>query len=553
MTLAAQALPFIKPQYFTNAGLPNNGGSIQFYAAGTTTPQATYTDATKVTPNANPVVLDSAGRADIYLDTTLGYKAIAKDSLGNILWTEDNIWIVNPASIGAGQLASSAAGLGLIQDADGALDVQVDGVTTQINGSNQVAVKSGAQTPALFNPNNLIEILTQTPRDLTCPGLIQQIPQYPWLTPTQLSGPTLAGAPNCVAWSPNGEFLAIGTTASPYLYLYQKAGSGSLMPLTTVHTINGSLAGPTSALAWSPCGDFLMISGNTTGGMAVWNRIGNTFTVQSPPASAPVNATGGNLGGAIFSPNSDFVALSYAWSITFPFARSGNNLLLYERNGLTFTDIGTITGSGVSTINGNNYCGIVRFSPDSYIFGAMDNGNVTATGLLNLWSRADNIFTNLGFSGLTSYAGNITDYKFSSDGNLFAASLSVSPYILVFQRTGPLGTTFTQLATQPAGAPGTCSCIDFSANSQYLLAGDSSGTSPYMTIWQIGNPSGVPTFTPVANPSSLPTGDVTCASWTKTKQFLAVGTANTPYLNVYQTAGVFTANSLPWYRTVPNV
>ena len=41
---------------------PLNGGKVYFYVAGTSTPQDTYTDSTGKTANANPVILDSAGR-----------------------------------------------------------------------------------------------------------------------------------------------------------------------------------------------------------------------------------------------------------------------------------------------------------------------------------------------------------------------------------------------------------------------------------------------------------------------------------------------------------
>lgn len=83
--------PLIRQRYLTNAGLPLAGGLLYTYAAGTTTPQATYTDYTGGTPNANPVVLDSSGYADVWLDPTLSYKFVLKDSAGNTLWTEDNV------------------------------------------------------------------------------------------------------------------------------------------------------------------------------------------------------------------------------------------------------------------------------------------------------------------------------------------------------------------------------------------------------------------------------------------------------------------------------
>lgn len=67
------------------------GGFLYTYAAGTTTPQATYTDSTGSTPNTNPVVLNSFGQAAVWLDPTLSYKFILKDTLGNQIWATDNI------------------------------------------------------------------------------------------------------------------------------------------------------------------------------------------------------------------------------------------------------------------------------------------------------------------------------------------------------------------------------------------------------------------------------------------------------------------------------
>lgn len=70
-------------------GAPLSGGFIYTYSAGTTTPKASYTDSGAGTPLSNPVVLDSAGRAQIWLVGS--YKIVVKDSLGNTISTTDNI------------------------------------------------------------------------------------------------------------------------------------------------------------------------------------------------------------------------------------------------------------------------------------------------------------------------------------------------------------------------------------------------------------------------------------------------------------------------------
>ena len=86
----AGIMPYIQQQFFDNNGVPLNGGLVYTYAGGTTTPATTYTDSTGGTPNANPVVLDSAGRASIWLGAS-GYKFVIKTSGGSTVRTVDGV------------------------------------------------------------------------------------------------------------------------------------------------------------------------------------------------------------------------------------------------------------------------------------------------------------------------------------------------------------------------------------------------------------------------------------------------------------------------------
>lgn len=88
--MSTQPLCGISFREFDANGAPLAGGKLYTYAAGTTTPQATYTDASGGTPNANPVVLDSTGRADVWMTPGLLYKFVLDDSAGNLLKSVDN-------------------------------------------------------------------------------------------------------------------------------------------------------------------------------------------------------------------------------------------------------------------------------------------------------------------------------------------------------------------------------------------------------------------------------------------------------------------------------
>lgn len=89
-----------------NSGNVVVGGKLYAYASGTTTPQNTYTDSGLGTPNANPVVMDSAGRATIFLDPSLGYKFVFKTAADSTLWTVDDVAL--PISSGSITLAMMA-------------------------------------------------------------------------------------------------------------------------------------------------------------------------------------------------------------------------------------------------------------------------------------------------------------------------------------------------------------------------------------------------------------------------------------------------------------
>lgn len=88
--MAGTIAPWVYSYFTDNNGDPLNAGTVTTYAAGTTTPLATYSDSALTTPNANPVVLDSAGRCTMYLSAT-SYKFVVKDSSGNTIRTADNI------------------------------------------------------------------------------------------------------------------------------------------------------------------------------------------------------------------------------------------------------------------------------------------------------------------------------------------------------------------------------------------------------------------------------------------------------------------------------
>ena len=97
-------------QFFDSDGVPLSGGELYTYAAGTTTPQTTYTSSTGLTANTNPIGLNSAGRIsgsnEVWLTSTLVYKFILKTSTGVQVFSVDDIsgmpGLGSPLTVAAG-------------------------------------------------------------------------------------------------------------------------------------------------------------------------------------------------------------------------------------------------------------------------------------------------------------------------------------------------------------------------------------------------------------------------------------------------------------------
>jgi hypothetical protein len=93
--------PWLKPRFFiTGTNRPLAGGLMYTYKAGTTENATTYSDDAG-TPNTNPIVLNSDGECDLYLDDSVSYRIILKNALGVPQFDKDRI-----ASLGSTQVQS---------------------------------------------------------------------------------------------------------------------------------------------------------------------------------------------------------------------------------------------------------------------------------------------------------------------------------------------------------------------------------------------------------------------------------------------------------------
>jgi len=117
-------MPLPKLHFTTAIGTPLVGGKVYTYAAGTTNPKTTYTDAAGTTPHENPIPLNLRGEPPSAIYWSGNYRVDVRDALGNLVYSVDN-YNTDPAGLWdtfTRLLASSGSSLiGFIQAGAGAI------------------------------------------------------------------------------------------------------------------------------------------------------------------------------------------------------------------------------------------------------------------------------------------------------------------------------------------------------------------------------------------------------------------------------------------------
>jgi len=102
MTVNLSPLAGAGQQFLDDSGNVLTGGKLYSYAAGTTTPQTTYTIASGATAHSNPIILNAAGRVatgEIWLTSGINYKFVLYTSTDVLIASWDNITGINGTGI----------------------------------------------------------------------------------------------------------------------------------------------------------------------------------------------------------------------------------------------------------------------------------------------------------------------------------------------------------------------------------------------------------------------------------------------------------------------
>ncbi len=138
--------------FYPGTGNPLAGGKLWSLQPGTSGfgyLKATYTDSTGQTVNANPVILDACGEADVWLS---GYtKLVLQDSAGSLVWSKDNVSSSAAAGTGQGQWVNQAL-----------LATYISGTQFKTPGDETALFPVGLRIQAIVSAGTLYGTVTTT-------------------------------------------------------------------------------------------------------------------------------------------------------------------------------------------------------------------------------------------------------------------------------------------------------------------------------------------------------------------------------------------------------
>lgn len=159
MAVNLSPLAGVGAQFLDNNGNVLTGGKLYSYAAGTTTPQTTYTNAAGTVANSNPIILNASGRVptgEIWLTDGIVYKFVLTDANDVTIATYDNITGINSNFVNftnKQEIQTATAGQTVFtlttmqyQPGTNSLSVYVDGVNQYGPGAQYAYVETDSMT-----------------------------------------------------------------------------------------------------------------------------------------------------------------------------------------------------------------------------------------------------------------------------------------------------------------------------------------------------------------------------------------------------------------------
>lgn len=398
-------------QFFTDQGVVLAGGKIYTYTAGTSTPVATYTDSTLVTPNANPIILNSAGRLpnEIWIPAGTSVKLVFTDTSGNPIGpTFDNVPGMNDVAAQTIFWAGSSTGT-----ANAVILSLTSGPSAYVNGQQFNFMASNTNTGAAnVNVNNLGPI--QITKNAGSPLVGGEI-----VTGQEYSLTYFNGAFNLDALAPLTAFrtdvasaatIDCSTVGARYVRV---TGTTAISAITLANGTSVDILVGSSGLVFTSGANLILFGANLT------CNAGDTLTFFGE-ASGVVRltkyapATGNNVG--------RLLRINYLTSSGNFSKGSDSSFIIVKAIGpggggggaaQGASTASAATGGGGGAFTQKKYLTSALAASEPYVIGAIGNGgaagaNNGTAGTATTFSSAGNLITaNGGGAGQTVAAGSV--------------------------------------------------------------------------------------------------------------------------------------------------
>lgn len=407
-------------QFFDNSGNPLSNGKLYAYSAGTTTPKATYTTEEATVENAHPIVLDSAGRATVFIQGS--YRFDLFDSNDVLIKSTDDVTSFTTLNEAGDPFFQSFSGTGAqtvftLSESLGS-DSKDIMVFVDAGGSEGYEI----QNPSAYTLSGTSLTFSVAPASGTNNIYV--------FAPTKLLGAASASAAAAAA---SEAAAAAAQTAAEAAQTATEAVEDRLVGITSASSVaigTGSKSFTVASGLGFTAGQFVLIDSDADGSNYMWGQV---TSYASTTLQVNVTATGGS------GTYSD-------WTITISGVQGvrGETGTVSSAGGVVFEE-----GSAPSTSAGQGalYAKDIDGQPELFYREESDGdevqitsgGSVTGGGILGENLISGKYYPGLGYS------------QSSSTYTLTANNLEIFPFILC-HKEGVFDAVVVEVTTADAGS-----------------------------------------------------------------------------------------------------